>query len=312
MRHRACGHRRWLVVLTRRLCVFVAIVLSAGIARATAVLADEGIPGITGGAWTYHVVPGDTWRTIGSRVGVDPQVLSAGNGLKVNTALRRGQALQIDNRHIVPTAAIGQSLVVNIPQRMLFMREESGDVTGFPVAVGRRDWPTPIQPFRIVTRERDPSWDVPDSIREEARRAGKWLPAVVPPGPNNPLGQFWLGLSTGSIGIHGTNAPASIYRAATHGCIRLHPDDVAWLFDHVDVGTPGQVIYEAVLLAWVGDHAWVEAHPDVYRNAVVDARQALRVRAASLGVTEQIDWAAADKVLELREGIARRVTTTTR
>jgi L,D-transpeptidase ErfK/SrfK len=280
------------------------------IARATPVLNDEAIVRITGGLWTYHVVQGDTWRTIGSRVGVDPQVLSAGNGLKVITALRPGQVLQIDNRHIVPTAAAGRTLVVNIPQRMLFIKEEGGEVKGFPVAVGRRDWQTPIQPFRIITRERDPSWEVPDSIREEARRAGKWLPAVVAPGPDNPLGQFWLGLSTGSVGIHGTNAPASIYRAATHGCIRLHPEDVAWLFDHVDVGMPGQVIYEDVLLAVADNEVWVEAHPDVYRRSRGSPREALRLRLAALGKTEHIDWTAVDKVLESREGVARRVTVT--
>jgi L,D-transpeptidase ErfK/SrfK len=160
------------------------------------------------------------------------------------------------------------------------------------------------------TREfgRKPTWDVPDSIAAEARARGQKLPARVPPGPGNPLGRHWLGLSIGSVGIHGTNAPASIYSAVTHGCIRVHPEDVAILFDLVTVGTPGIIVYEPILLAEQDGDVYLEAHPDAYRRMTEPANQVARSIAAAMGISERIDWATADLVVRRREGIARPVT----
>ena len=74
--------------------------------------------------------------------------------------------------------------------------------------------------------QRHKEWIVPESIQEEMRREGKDVLTRVPPGPDNPLGRHWIGLSIGGIGIHGTIAPSSVYHFRSHGCIRLHPDDV--------------------------------------------------------------------------------------
>jgi L,D-transpeptidase ErfK/SrfK len=239
---------------------------------------------------------------------VDPSVLADVNGLTTQRPLRAGQRLDIDNSHIVPETIGERPIVVNVPQRMLFFLDERGTVAGLPVAVGRPTWRTPLGAFRIASRELDPTWEVPDSIREEAAQEGKWLPAVVPPGPANPLGRFWLGLSLGHVGIHSTNAPASIYTASTHGCIRLHPDDAEWLFNQLAVGVAGTVITEPVLFALVGDDVFLEAHRDVYGQAPDDANLQVRQLANDRGVADRIDWAAVDLVLRRREGIARRVT----
>jgi L,D-transpeptidase ErfK/SrfK len=293
--------------LTRRaLAATVACIVLATTSAAAQGIRDR----ITGGVWTYEVVRGDTWRSIGARVGVDAAVLANANALRLQGPLRVGQRVQIDNRHIVPDAMPSGSLVVNVPQRMLFFADAMGDVTGLPVAVGRPTWRTPVGPFRIRSRERDPSWEVPGSIRDEARRQGNPLPAVVPPGPTNPLGKFWLGLSFGDIGIHGTNAPASIYSTATHGCIRLHPDDVAWLFDRIDVGTIGTVISQPVLFAVVGDEIFVEAHRDVYGSAPADEMPQLRRRAIERRVEARIDWTIVEQIVRRRDGVARRVDAT--
>jgi L,D-transpeptidase ErfK/SrfK len=199
------------------------------------------------------------------------------------------------------------TIVVNIPQRMLFFR--TGErVFSAPVAVGSRGWPTPVAPFRILEKETDPTWDVPDSIALEARDRGQRLPAKVPPGPNNPLGRHWLGLSIGSVGIHGTNAPASLYGAVTHGCIRVHPDDIALLFELVKVGSPGRTIYEPILLADDGHDVYLEVHPDVYRRTSGSLQDQARLMASSRGLAERIDWARADAVIAARAGIARQVT----
>ena len=258
------------------------------------------------GAVTRHVVQsGDTLRALAARAGVDVATVVAENRLSNPHVLSPGQALIIDNRHIVPATRGGAAIVVNLPQRMLFFFDST--VAGLPVAVGRRTWATPVSEFQIATRETDPTWDVPASIRAEAQRLGRTLPASVPPGPENPLGRFWIGLTGGAVGIHGTNAPSSIYGAVTHGCMRLHPDDVAWLFPRVTVGMTVRTVYEPVLLADIGGRIYLEVHPDVYRREP-NALAAVKAMAAGRGLTGRIDWAAAARVVGLRHGIARDVT----
>src|SRR5262245_7271599 len=295
-------------MVTRSLPRVETVALLFVLAAVSMVTAESEVGRLSGSVRTYTVDAGDTWRSLGSRVGVDPQTLAAENSLSVSSPLTAGQVLRIDNRHIVPDAVVRDRIVVNLPQRMLFYANDDGDVRAFPVAVGRRTWQTPVEPFGLATRERDPSWEVPDSIREEARLKGETLPDVVPPGPKNPLGKYWLGTSIGSVGIHGTNAPSSIYRVTTHGCIRVHPDDIEWLFNHVDVGLPGDLICEPVLLAVVADDVFLEAHPDAYGKGGSDAKQELRERAIALGISDQINWTAAAQVLQRRAGVARRIT----
>lgn len=261
---------------------------------------------ITGGLTSHTVISGETLATIGSRVGVDPATLASENGLRPNARLAPGQVLQIDNRHVVPPDLARGLIIVNVPQRMLFF-DDDGAVMAFPVAVGKSTWRTPLGPFRIVKVEADPSWDVPASIQAEARARGRSLPSVVPPGPDNPLGKYWLGLSLGDVGIHGTNAPSSIYRVTTHGCIRVHPDDIATLFPRVSLQTTGRVVYEPVLLAAAGQQVFVEAHRDVY-GKVPDARATVQRLADEAGVADRIDWTAVDAVLASRAGVARDVT----
>jgi L,D-transpeptidase ErfK/SrfK len=261
---------------------------------------------LTGRVHTVAVARGDTLRSLGSRFGVDPATIARGNGRALDAPLRVGETLQIDNRHIVPAFGPGVSIVVNVPQRTLFLLQTTG-VTAYPVAVGRADWPTPLGEFSIVAKETNPTWDVPQSIREEARQAGRTLPLKVPPGPNNPLGAYWLGLSVGSVGIHGTNAPTSVYQVTTHGCIRLHPVDIAALFADVQVGTRGHLLYQPVLVAVDVEGVFVEVHRDVYRRSH-DALEFVRARTRELGVFDRVDWAVVAEVIRERAGVARVVT----
>jgi L,D-transpeptidase ErfK/SrfK len=259
-----------------------------------------------GSVQSYTVARGDTATSIGARFGVDPAVIISENGLPTSAALAVGQTLRLDSRHIIPASTAAGMLIVNVPQRMLFYADADA-VSAFPVAVGRRTWPTPLRDLTIVVKEQNPTWDVPVSILEEARRAGRELPLRVPPGPNNPLGEFWLGLSGGGIGIHGTNAPSSIYQAATHGCVRLHPDDIAWLYPRVGVGTAVRIVYEPILLTSVGAEVFLEVHPDVYRR-VPDAARTARALAEAADLSNRIDWTLASTVIAARHGIARDVT----
>jgi L,D-transpeptidase ErfK/SrfK len=261
---------------------------------------------IIGGVMGYTVAPGDTLSAVAAQFGAYPATIAADNRLDPKRPLEVGRQLHIDNRHIVPADIADGEVVVNIPQRMLFYRE-ADRILAYPIAVGRTTWRTPAGSFEVVRMDQDPAWHVPESIRAESERSGKLLPRVVPPGPRNPLGGFWIGLSLSSIGIHGTTLPSSIYQAATHGCVRLQADDIADLFSRVHVGTRGRIIYEPVLLARDGSDVFVEVHDDIYRRMPGTAREQARELAVSLGVSRRIDWAAADLETDRRGGVARPI-----
>ena len=286
----------------------VVLTLALGIAFPASSQPVSGVSGISGGLVEYTVGRGDTLRGVSARFGVDADVIAAENQLEPGAKLTPGQQLRIDNRHIVPAALEPGVLIVNIPQRMLFYGHEAS-VAAVPIAVGKPTWRTPERPFTVQTKEVNPSWEVPASIQAEARRAGRSLPPVVPPGPKNPLGKFWLGLSISGVGIHGTNQPSSIYRAGTHGCIRVGPDDIAWLFPRVAIGARGLVIYEPILLTVVGLEIFLEVHHDVYGRQSQDPLATVRAMAEAAGLTHSIDWTGAQRVLAERHGVARVVGT---
>lgn len=113
-------------------------------------------------------------------------------------------------------------IVVSIPDRKLVLIENGRIVKTYTVAVGAPATPSPTGTFEIVTRVPDPAWYQPGRL--------------VPPGPGNPLGPRWIGLSQKGYGIHGTNSPRSIGAAKSHGCIRMRNSDVEELFELVAVG----------------------------------------------------------------------------
>jgi L,D-transpeptidase ErfK/SrfK len=228
---------------------------------------DPQTASITGSVRAYEVADGDTLTSVAARFGVEPRILASDNGLGANVRLRTGDTLIVDDRHVVPPA-IPEGIVLNVAQRMLFVFVNHQAVRAFPVAVGSPSWPTPVGRFDVLVKEIDPVWDVPNSIQQEMAREGRPVLTKVPPGPDNPLGNRWLALSAAGVGIHGTNQPSSIYRFSTHGCIRLHPDDMLDLFNLVDVGAVVEIIYQPVLLAHYDDGTvFLEVHPDPYRHS---------------------------------------------
>ena len=100
----------------------------------------------------------------------------------------------------------------------------------FRVATGQSIYPTPLGRFEIQVKWRNPWWYPPNSRWARGQKP-------IPPGPNNPLGTRWMGLTAPGVGIHGTPNPASIGYSVSHGCIRMYIPDAEWLFNTVDIGT---------------------------------------------------------------------------
>lgn len=286
------------------LSTFFLFVRGRATSQDKAPLADQ----LVGGTFSYVTRKGDSLTGIGARFGVTARVLAADNHLSPGSILKTGQSLRIDNRHIVPNGT-SHGIVINIPQRMLFYFKEHRLIRAFPVGLGRQDWPTPTGAFRIIAKEENPNWDVPISIQDEMRREGKAVKTCVPPGPDNPLGKYWLGLSIAGYGIHGTIAPTSIYQFQTHGCIRAHPDDIATLFDDVSRGTPVVLIYRRLMIANVGGRIYLEVHRDAYKKET-DVRPQFEEWLKTLGSGFQVDRSLATGIIRQQDGIAREIGVT--
>ena len=249
----------------------------------------------------YAVAKGDTLGGIAHRYGMKVALLARINKLSEPYPLHLGQRLWVSNRHIVP-AARSDGIVINLGDRTLYWLLDGAVIAFFPVGVGRQSWETPPGAYSIVGRRRDPIWHVPPSIQKEMKQRGEPVKKVVPAGPDNPLGSYWLQLSVPGYGIHGTNAPASVGKFTTHGCVRLRPEDIERLYNEVPTGTSVDVVDEPVKLARLeGDVVLLEVHQGSSKPMSPDTFIE-RLRAA--GIRDLVDMVAALRALEQQWGIA--------
>ena len=190
-----------------------------------------------------------------------------------------GTVVRLPTEHVLPEPP-WTGLVINIPEMQLYDFTVDGPPEVFAIAIGDEMDPSMIGAFRVGAKRANPAWHVPKSILAEKPE----LPAVVPPGPDNPLGPFWMTIGSSTYGIHGTNNEWSIGREATHGCIRLYNDEIERLFARVKERTPLRLVYETVKLGQRGSTVYVESHPDLYRREPAAVETALeKVRALGLG-----------------------------
>ena len=124
----------------------------------------------------------------------------------------------------------GPVIVIRRTLNRLFLYDGMRYRRFFSVATGQTQYPTPLGRFRIVVKWKNPWWYPPNSPWAQGQKP-------IPPGPDNPLGTRWMGLSAPGVGIHGTPSDASIGYSVSHGCIRMHIPEAEWLFNHVEIGT---------------------------------------------------------------------------
>ncbi len=261
----------------------------------------------------YEVRKGDTIELVGARLGVDWRAIMKGNGIDIRKPLKKGQKLKVNTRRIVPLST-DNGILINIPDRTLYLFKEGRLLTTVPVGLGKppkkgdRNWGTPLGKFTIVYKEKNPSWYVPPSIQEEMAEAGKEVKTIVPPGPENPLGRYALKTSLQGILIHETIWPSSVYQYRSHGCIRVMPEHMEQLFSKVEINIPGELVYMPVK-AVVSDHGrvFLEARRDVYRR-IKDLRHEAKALLERLGVTNRVDWGKVDRVLKEKTGIPEDIS----
>jgi L,D-transpeptidase ErfK/SrfK len=184
-----------------------------------------------------------------------------------------------------------------------------GVVMSFAHGIGRQDWKTPLGTTKVIRKIKDPSWNPPESIRREHAAMGDPLPAVVPPGPHNPLGTRALYLNLpGEYRIHGTDVDKifGIGMQITHGCVRMYPSDIEELYDVVPVGTPVHIVKQPIKVGWLNNVLYVEAHPDLEGEDMgQDTRYAVAldlIRKATKEEMPEIDQKALNQALKDLDG----------
>lgn len=225
-----------------------------------------------------------------------------------------GTAVVLPTRFILPQAP-RDGIVVNLAELRLYYYPKPAKpgaarvVETFAVSAGRDEWRTPeASRTRVSRRLKNPAWYPPRTIREEHAAEGRKLPAVVPPGPDNPLGPLALKLAIpGGYFIHGTGKPFGIGMKVTHGCLRLYPEDMEHLFHIVPEGTPVRVINQPYKFAWKGGLLFIEAHPHVAEGAPAVSQLYLLQEHVGLALKTrpdyEVDWSWAEAVALQPRGV---------
>ncbi len=175
--------------------------------------------------------------------GIDPYVPGQGTTLVLPTAW------------ILPDAARTPGIIINLSEMRLyyfFTKDGRSLVRTYPIGIGDLRADTPLGTFTVVEKIAHPAWHVPASIRKEKPE----LPAVVPPGPDNPMGSHALRLSRRTILIHGTDMPWGIGRRVSHGCIRLYPEDIVELYRLVPLATRVTIVEQPVRIGVSGGRVY--------------------------------------------------------
>lgn len=217
--------------------------------------------------------------------------------------------LTLPTAHLLPDGP-RDGIVVNIGDLRLYRFGKSATpVTSYPIGTPKLERVIPLGTTSITKKRRNPVWIPTDSIRAERPD----LPAVVAPGPDNPLGALALNLAWRNYVIHGTNKPAGVGRRVSSGCIRLYPEDIERLFASVSVGDRVRVVDQPVKAGWSDGRLYLEAHPtkqqadeieaDGYfaKAEIPDLRAYLDAKAGPRA--DRIDWDRVERVLIERRGI---------
>ncbi|ALM52880.1 L,D-transpeptidase family protein [Halomonas huangheensis] len=222
-------------------------------------LPDEG--DLIGSVYSVAAEEDDTLISIGHEHGLGYNAMVRANPDVSVWYPGEGTEVVIPGQFILPDAP-RSGIVVNVAEMRLYYYPANSDVVQtYPIAVGRMDWKTPLGATTITEMTRNPSWYPPASIRREHAEAGRPLPGVVPPGPENPMGTRKMRLGIPGYLIHGTNKPEGVGMRVTHGCIRMLPEDVERLFDQVGVGTRVRLVNQPVKLGWMDGELYAQVYP---------------------------------------------------
>ena len=212
-----------------------------------------------------------------------------------------GMKVVIPSQWILPQSR-KYGIVINIAEmRLYYFFKNIRMVRTYPIGIGDQGWFSPEGTCWVAEKRKNPTWHIPKSLQE------KYQLKTMPPGPDNPLGDYWLGLSFSGYGIHGTNFPWAVGRLVTHGCIRLYPEDIKVLFSMVPIKTPVELIYEPVKVGFKQGRIFMEVHPDIYGKIPKFTEYGIK-KISSLGLAAMVNDDLMRKALEEKQGIPVDIT----
>jgi L,D-transpeptidase ErfK/SrfK len=222
--------------------------------------------------------------------------------------------LAVPNARLLPSGK-REGIVVNLGDLHLYYFAKGAPPRAYPIGIAKDGYATPLGVTTVKAKKEKPTW-VPG---ESALRDDPTLKRQVPPGPDNPLGEYALYLGWPSYLIHGTNDARGVGRHSSRGCIRLYPDDIEELYGLVELGTPVRVLHEPVKVGWIANELYLEVNPDEDQSLELDETAKLAPRPPGKALRElvqkaagkqakRVDWALVDKAGQKRLGIPTRVT----
>lgn len=271
------------------------------------------LPPVIGRVQQYRIAPKDTLLDVARNAGLGFQEVKDANREVDEWIPPPGREVVVPTRWVLPRTR-QRGIVVNIPEMRMYLfppRSKPGEqvvVRTWAVAIGSDETPSPIGPFTVTSKDKNPTWHVPDSIY---RTMDKPRRHVVPPGPDNPMGEYRIRLSKEAYSIHGTNTPWAIGRETTHGCLRLYPEDIGDLYGLIKPPMSGELVYEPVKVGAADGRIYVEVHDDVYRRFRDLEREAFRV-VREAHVATQVDPERLRQAVRERTGVPVDVTRSAR
>ena len=214
---------------------------------------------VIGSLKTYKTRKGDSLIELARKFGLGYNEITATNPKLDPFVPGDGVTINIPTAWVLPVLPSYDGIVINLSEmRLYYFPAKKSSVVTFPIGIGSEGKETPEGTFKIVEKTVHPSWYVPESILKEKPE----LPKVVPPGPDNPLGSHAMRLSERTILIHGTNRPYAVGRKASHGCIRMYPEDIPKLFEMVHNKTKVTIIRQPIKVGRINDRVYIEIHRD--------------------------------------------------
>jgi len=202
----------------------------------------------------------DTFADIGRRLALGYLELVKANPGVDPWLPGEGTTIILPRHYVLPDEARREGIVINLAEYRLYYFTGDGRVQVYPVGVGTEENPSPLTNARVVMSLESPAWYPPASIRAEYEASGHYLPPMVPPGPDNPLGSHALLLSEKGYLIHGTNKSFGVGMAVSHGCFRMYNEDIERFVYQVEKDTPVQVIRDPVKIGISRGEVWLEVH----------------------------------------------------
>jgi len=286
--------------------VNLAALMSGSEARAAAYSIASADTSVVGALVPLRLRYEDTLASVAEQQGLGWRELLAANPEIDPWLPGEGTVITLPTKYILPPGP-REGVVINVSEfRLYYYPPGSNMVITFPVGLGRLDFPTPLVNTRVRAAVPNPSWTPGPNARREHAAMGRPLPAVVPPGPENPMGSMAIMLDIPSYFIHGTNQPFAVGQTASLGCIRMYDHHVETLAEMTRRGTSVRIINEPYKVAWRDDELYVEIHEDVYSMSNPGDLQK-RIAEATKSRAAVIDWARLQDLAEKRTGVPTRI-----